>query len=95
MVTEVTRSNRFKSSKVSHFGNHADGIECLYQYVSLMVDVGPVGERGSGKTLDEGRWTLRDNPHDGQGSSGGEDARMMYTGRDGGAYDDDSEEDQS
>ena len=94
MVTEVTRSNRFKSSKVVHYGNEADGIECLYQYISLMVDVGPVGERGSGKTFDEGRWALRDNPHDGQGSSGGEDWTMS-TSCYGGAYDDDSEEDQS
>ena len=61
MVTDVTRSNEFKSSRVVHYGNEADGIGCMYYYVSLMVDIGPKGDRRYvRKGTDEQIWRMRE-----------------------------------
>ena len=63
---EVTRSNEFKSSKVVHYGNEADGIDCLYKYICLTVAIGPVDDRTGADPdgYDEGRWRIRDDYED-------------------------------
>ena len=63
MVTEVTRSNAFKSSHVKHYGNEADRVDFAYKYICLTVAVGPVNDRAGVDPdgYDEGRWGLDNN----------------------------------
>ena len=53
MVTDITRYNRLRSTMLVHMGNDA-GVDYMYKYVCLTVDVGPVGQRViAGQTEEE------------------------------------------